>query len=122
MLRLNPSLGCEPQAAALLLAEGAQPFRNLSSRAGDDDLPIRLEEQLDTLPVIRHEAGARAGCLEHPCGWREPISRHTFAIDIEHGRGSAVEGIMVPGVHMADIANIGRHSLVSPPASTEEES
>src|SRR6266702_3694500 len=53
----------------------------------DKDFLSRLEEGLDTLPLIGDEAGSGTGCFEDTRGGRESYIGHGVAMDVErHAR------------------------------------
>ena len=104
-----------PASSRSRCAATSSPFGATStSRAG-------LEEQLDALPRVGDEAGARAGGLEHARRRREAVAGHALAVDVQHGARRAVEGVVVAREHVARVAHVRRHRLVVPAAAAEQE-
>src|SRR5688500_12022750 len=62
--------------------ETREDVRDLEAVPRDEDLALRLEEGLDSLPRVGDEAGARARRLEHARRGREAVARHAVAAHV----------------------------------------
>src|SRR5690606_14357155 len=89
---------------------------------GHQDLLAGFEEHLDALPVVRDHTGRGPGRLKYPGRGGIAGSRHTLPADVHHGPWGGIEGVVVPGVYMAEMPYVLGKGQGLPTTAPQDES
>ena len=121
----RPARGPAPRRRSPWRARRAEPGqvpRHLARRRAATRISRPGSRNCSTpVPGVGDQAGAGARGLEHPGRRREAVGRHAGAVDVEHRAGRAVEGVVVGGADMADVADVGRQRPVVPAGAAQQE-
>src|SRR3982751_4867308 len=106
MMRENSNSGALRDGASASGVECLQMLGNRCPVGSDQNLAIRFEKQVDTLPVVGDKAGAGADGLEDAGRRGKTVLCHAVAVDIERRQAGTEKGVVVIGADVAELANV----------------